>query len=183
MYLLGSQLGKYAGEVENLIGFHDGNLRVHSNFELNPITWWILKNHGIPLLGSDPRESLISIDSKTLVSWTQENMNTYWNNRARRPIRLLALLTDWGIQWSVLGILRQFYTLREKKIITKQRAGEYGLCVVPQHWHRIIREAINIRTKIVGSLYRSGCVRAMEARNFLNYVIRISSDYLQDQPA
>lgn len=41
VYLLGSELGKYAGEVENLIGFHEGVLRVHGNFELNPMTWWI----------------------------------------------------------------------------------------------------------------------------------------------
>ncbi len=182
MYLLESQLGKYAGDVKSLIGFHDGNLRVQSNFELNPITWWILKNHGIPVLGSDPRDLAITVDAETLISWTQKNMNTYWKNWTRRPIRLLSLLTDWGVQWTVLGILRQVYTIREKNIITKQRAGEYGLYEVPERWHRIIKEAIRIRTKTAGPLYRSTFIRAMEVRDFINYIITTSNHYLHNPP-
>jgi hypothetical protein len=36
------------------------------------------------------------------------------------------LLSDWGVQWAVLGVLRQFYTLREGRITSKTKAGEYG---------------------------------------------------------
>jgi hypothetical protein len=179
MYLLESELGKYEGEVENLIGFHDGVLRVHNNFELNPITWWILKNHGIAVLGSDPHDLPIAVDSKVLVSWTQQNMNTYWKSWTQRPGRLVALFTDWGVQWAVLGILRQFYTIREKKIITKRRAGDYALSVGPPQWHRIINEAIRVRTKAKGSLYRLRFMRTIDTIHFINYIIRISNDSLK----
>jgi len=63
MYLLEDEVGKYTGEVESLLGFHDGVLRLHHNFELNPVTWWILKNHGIPVGGPSPHELPITVDT------------------------------------------------------------------------------------------------------------------------
>lgn len=177
MYILRNEVGKLGSEVKPLLGYHDGRLNIHPNFEMNPITWWILKNSGISLLGSNPCELLITIDPQVLVAWTHENMNTYWKSWTQHPGRLIALLTDWGIQWTVLGVLRQFYTIREKKIITKQRAGDYALSVISQSWHPIIHEAIRIRTKTKGSVYRSKLVRARTAVLFVKYILRISNDY------
>lgn len=177
MYILRSEVGKLGSEVKPLLGYHDGRLNVHANFESNPITWWILRNSGISLLGSNPCDLSITIDPQVLVVWTLQNMNTYWKSWTQHPGRLIALLTDWGIQWTVLGVLRQFYTIREKKIITKQRAGDYALSVISQSWHPIIKEAIRIRTKTKGSLYRSKLVRARTAVLFVKYILRISNDY------
>jgi aminoglycoside adenylyltransferase-like protein/nucleotidyltransferase-like protein len=177
MYLLKDEVGKYAGEVDTLLGFHDGVLRLHHNSELNPVTWWILKNHGIPILGPPPRELPIIVDSQRLVSWTHENMKTYWKSWTRQPGRLIVLFSDWGIQWAVLGILRQFYTIRENKITAKQRAGQYALSVVPERWHRLINEALRIRTKAAGALYPLGLMRIVDTIDFLNYIIQVSDEY------
>jgi hypothetical protein len=182
MYLLRSDLGKSTGEIENLLAFHDGILQVQSDFEMNPVTWWILKNHGIALLGSDPRDLAIPVDPNSLVEWTIGNMNTYWKKWTQRPGRLVILFTDWGIQWTVLGILRQLYTIRENSIITKKRAGEYAFPVVPQQWHRIIREAIRIRTKAKGSLYRWRFKRTMDTVHFMNYIIHASNVAVKQKP-
>ena len=103
-------------------------------------------------------------------------MNTYWKSWTQSPGRLIVLLSDWGIQWTVLGILRQFYTIRENKIITKRRAGEYALSVVPERWHRLINEALRIRTKATGALYPLGLTRMADAVHFLNYIIQISNE-------
>ena len=176
IYLLEDEVGKYAGDVEPLPGYHDGVLRLHHNFELNPVTWWVLRNHGIPVVGPSPHELPITVDSKFLVSWTDENMHTYWKSWTQRPGRLIILLSDWGIQWTVLGILRQFYTIRENKIITKRRAGEYALSVVPEQWHRLINEALRIRTKATGALYPLGLMRTADAVHFLNYIIQVSNE-------
>ncbi len=177
MYLLENEVGKYTGEVESLLGFHDGVLRFRHDFELNPVTWWIVKNHGIPIIGPSPRELPITVDSKFLVSWTHENMNTYWKSWTQRPGRLIVLFSDWGLQWAVLGILRQFYTIRENNITTKQCAGKYALSVVPERWHRLINEVLRIRTKATGALYPLGLMRIMDAVHFLNYIIQVSNEY------
>lgn len=179
IYLLQHEVGKQEGDAKNLVEYHDGRLRTQDSFERNPITWWILKNQGIPLVGSDPCELPITGDANILVAWTHENMNSYWKGWTQRPGRLILLLTDWGIQWSVLGVLRQFYTIREKKIITKRRAGDYGLSNVAHPWHRIINEAIRIRTKARGSFFHSRLARAMQAAYFLRHIIAVSNDYLK----
>ncbi|RPI95566.1 MAG: DUF4111 domain-containing protein [Chloroflexi bacterium] len=172
MYLLETQLGR----ADDFLIYHDGFLTPHPS-EPDPVTWWILKNHGIALLGSDPRDLPITVDANVLVTWTQENMNTYWKSWTRRPGRLILLLSDWGILWAVLGVARQFYTIREKRIISKRRAGDYALSVIPERWHRVIDEAIRIRTRSGEPLYRSRLVRMFDTVNFMKYIIRSLNDH------
>jgi hypothetical protein len=179
VYLLSDDLGKQSREIGERIIFHDGKLDLQSDFEANPVTWWTLKNGGIPVLGVDPNELSVSVDESYLVTWTLGNMNTYWKSWTRQPGQLLSMLSDWGIQWTVLGVARQFYTIREKKVITKQRAGEYLLTVVPQNWHRIIKEAIRVRTRSTGSLYQFRMFRMLDAVKFIKFIIQTSNDYLR----
>jgi aminoglycoside adenylyltransferase-like protein len=80
------------------------------------------------------------------------------------PRRIAWLLDDYGIQWTVLGVLRQFYTFRERAIVSKMAAGEYALAHIPEQWHPLIQEAINIRMGTKGSLYQFRIVRAIQAR-------------------
>jgi hypothetical protein len=76
-------------------------------------------------------------------------------------------------------VSRQFYTIHEKKVITKQRSGEYLLTIVPPKWHRILKEAIRLRTKSDGALYRSRLVRMLDAVSFIKYVLQTSSDHVK----
>jgi hypothetical protein len=86
---------------------------------------------------------------------------------------LAALLSDWGVQWTVLGVLRQFYTLRERKIISKTEAGKYALGCLPERWQGIIAEAIAMRESPRCTQYGSKITRAVETYVFLKYIIRI----------
>ncbi|MBI1926586.1 DUF4111 domain-containing protein [Candidatus Poribacteria bacterium] len=88
------------------------------------------------------------------------------------------MFSDWGIQWAVLGVLRQFYTFQENQITTKRKAGEYALSCVPTHWHRLIQEAINLRARSKKSLYRLRVIRTIDAVSFLRYIIRSCNAYL-----
>lgn len=173
VYLLENDLGKQSREIGECIVFHDGKLKSQTHFESHPVTWWTLKNCGIPVLGSDPKSLPLDITENDLVAWTLENMNTYWKSWTQQPGNLIMLLSDWGIQWTVLGVARQLYTIRERKVITKQRSGEYALSVIPEQWHQIIKEAIRIRTKSPKSLYLFRFVRMLEAVKFMKYVIQL----------
>ena len=171
-YLLVGDLGRPKGEVTPRPYYHDSRMHPAGRFELNPITWWTLKNHGIALRGLELQELPFEVDWEGLLAWTRQNLNTYWASWARRVDGFLVLLTDWGIQWTVLGVLRQYYTLRENSITTKVKAGKYALDCLPERWHQLVQEALNIRLGKKGSAYRWGLGRASEATRFLRYIIR-----------
>jgi hypothetical protein len=112
------------------------------------------------------------VDWNALITQMKENLNSYWAGWARHPARMIMLYSDWGIQWAITGILRQFYTFRENTITTKVKAAEYALGCLPARWHPLIQEAINIRRKNKRSAYRSKLFRAWEAIHFLKFIIQ-----------
>jgi hypothetical protein len=171
-YLPSDDLGCWDNKVESHPHYHDGVLRLHRHFELQSVEGWILKNHGIAIIGPEPQDLPFTIDWDLLIEKMRENLNSYWASWTRRPDRFIVMLSDWGIQWTVLGVLRQFYSFRENTITTKTKAGEYALTCVPTCWHRLIREAINVREGKRVSAYRFRIVRKVEAVRFLNFIIR-----------
>ncbi|MFN8493092.1 MAG: DUF4111 domain-containing protein [Caldilineaceae bacterium] len=171
-YLQAEDLGCFEDEVQPHPFYQDGVLQPHGHFELNSVTWWTLKNRGIALRGPEPATLPFTVDWALLIAQMHENLNTYWLRWTKHPKRLLMLWSDWGIEWSVLGVLRQFHTFRENTIITKSQAGEYALTCTPARWHRVIQEALNIRAGVSPSLYRSRLRRALDAVQFLKYIIR-----------
>ncbi|MCM3393349.1 DUF4111 domain-containing protein [Cytobacillus oceanisediminis] len=109
-------------------------------------------------------------------------MNTYWANRIQSYEESIDELTqtadsaiDKEVEWTVLGILRQFYTLREKDIISKQGAGEYSLKHLPEKWHPIIVDAINIRRGEENRHYTSKRDRIEETIKLSKYLISQSA--------
>nr|WP_245243402.1 aminoglycoside adenylyltransferase domain-containing protein [Mesobacillus selenatarsenatis] len=74
---------------------------------------------------------------------------------------------DFEIEWTVLGLLRQFYTIKENDIVSKLAAGEYGLTQLPVEWHNIIKEAMNIRKDKKERVFNS-------ERDRLDHAVRLS---------
>jgi hypothetical protein len=175
-YLQMSDLGRNSG-VMPFPYYHDGVLHTDGRIDSDDvnwdITWWLLKAHGIALKGAAPDELDYSVDWNALLTKLRRNLNTYWAAYTRNPSRMAWLLSDYGIQWTVLGVLRQFYSFRERAITSKTGAGAYGLTCLPPRWHRLIREAMQIREQGMGTLYPSRIMRALEAFQFLRTVIRI----------
>src|SRR6266496_3203926 len=137
-YIQFGDLGKLSNSVEPHPHFHDGLLHPAAHNGLNSITWWELKNHGIPILGAKSRSLQFTVNWDLLIAEMRENLNSYWLNWTRSPRRMILLYSDWGIQWAVLGILRQFYSFRENSITTKVRAGYYALECLPLQWHPLV---------------------------------------------
>lgn len=172
-YLQASDLGKFEDTIAPYPFYNDNKLHPKGYHDLNAVTWWVLKTRGIALVGSQPQTLNYTVDWDVLIVNMRHNLNTYWARHTREPGRIAWLLTDYGIQWTVLGVLRQFYTFREHDIISKTDAGEYALAHVPERWHRLIQEAINRREQANMSLYKSRIVRAVDARAFLTHIIQI----------
>ncbi len=117
-----------------------------------PVTWWLLKNKGITLLGPAINELPLHVTTEDLTEYVRKNMNEYWATRISALEQKEDQLIHYPVEqieaemeWTVLGLLRQFYTLKEKDIISKIAAGEYGLRELGPKWHGLIQEAIHIR--------------------------------------
>ena len=71
---------------------------------MSPVTWWLLKNKGIAVVGADPQHLSYTVDWPTLIAYMQPNMNTYWAGFTNQPARMMRLLMNEGVSWTVLGV-------------------------------------------------------------------------------
>ncbi|GAB0167628.1 DUF4111 domain-containing protein [Lysinibacillus sp. CTST325] len=148
-YLLVEDIGKKQSEVNGCLNVNEGKTN-WGNDTINPITWWILKNKGITILGADAATYNFNVDERVLDDYVLENMNSYWSSRLKKIKKYKAFLipnklVDLEVEWSVTGILRQFYTLQEQDIVSKVDACKYAIHHLPEEFHNIINEAISIR--------------------------------------
>jgi hypothetical protein len=170
-YLLSQDVGRFEDTMPPHPYVHDGSFEASGYHDINAVTWWILKHRGIAIYGPPPDQFDIHIDWENLLVKMHHNLNTYWASFTTNPQRMALLLKDYGVQWAVLGVLRQFYTFREHAITSKAGAGTYGLVHTPQQWHQLIQEAINIRAGGPSSSYHFRIERAIAARAFLQLII------------
>lgn len=160
VYIIQEELGKLStsatNEYQENAYYNNGELKFGEYFNFNPITWYLFKHKGISVMGPDTSSFDLTISIHQLCSYVLSNMNSYWTGRTRgieNSIKDImnypTEIIDNEIEWSVLGLLRQYYTLRENEITSKQEAGEYGLQHLHDEWHNIIREAMNFRLNII----------------------------------
>jgi predicted nucleotidyltransferase len=182
VYISWEQLSKISskskGRNEKYQFYNDGELQFGDYFNFNPITWWTLKNHGIKVIGRDSEVMKLEVSAEDLVSYVHNNMNSYWINFIQRVDKnkeaLLDLPSkeiDLQLEWIVLGLLRQFYTIKEQNIISKLGAGNYGISSLSRQWHNIIQEAINIRKGINDRIYSTDRERLESTIRFSQYLI------------
>jgi len=111
------------------------------------VCWHELARHGITVTGTPHTELGIWTDQDALLEFTRTNVDTYW----RRNAEALAAMPAEGdsadaCEWCVLGVARLHHLLVTGEMTTKSRAGEWGLTHYPQRFHRVLREALRIRS-------------------------------------
>ena len=184
VYIVSGDVGRLNLGDDHYLNFNSGKLSYSSNFD--PIIWWILQTRGIKVVGPEQTAFDFDIHSKHLLSYVNENMNSYWAQRVQKMEtsiieinKLPAKEIDYEIEWTVLGLLRQFYTLKEHDIISKLGAGEYALLHLPNEWHPIIKEAITIRKGEKMNIFTSDKERIDTTIRFSKYVIHFCNQIKQ----
>ena len=129
--------------------YHDGKLTVQEDGR-SPVEWTTLAHHGVTVRGVDSTELDVFVNEAELIEWTLDNLDRYWTRWIAQSKKLtsrtaLAMLTDWGVAWGVLGVSRLCYTAATGKIISKTGAGRYALSTFPDRWRRILEEALRCR--------------------------------------
>lgn len=147
--------------------------------DINPITWWILKNRGICVYGENINFNY-NLPFDSLINYVKWNMNTYWvgwidrlsEKTAIRIEQSSKLELDEAVEWCALGMLRQLYTIQEHDVTSKIGAGEYGLKKLPERWHGITQEAISIKAGKPICAYESQEVRLHDLVELLRFIHR-----------
>jgi hypothetical protein len=129
---------------------YEGRLRRAGRGDCDPVAWHTIAQCGVRCRGPEPAQLTIWTDAAALRSWTYHNFDNYWRpllGRARRPVDLwwFVAFTSYGAAWLVLGVCRLHYTLATGAVVAKEAAGEYGLTVFPERWHRALNEALRVR--------------------------------------
>lgn len=109
---------------------HRGGLLRRDAEMCTPVTWQSLAEHGVSTSGA--ARPAVRLDDAALAAWCRENLGSYWAGWASRGAVSssrtgMVLLTDWGVAWCVLGVLRLHYTLVTGRVTSKSGAGRWAL--------------------------------------------------------
>lgn len=148
-YLTSDSLLTNQPEDIKTLSFHEGIMR-YRTFEMAPVSLSELKSNAITILGQKAETLQIEIKKDNLNMFLYNNINSYWTkwldqHSSYFKRKLLLLWFPRFTEWSVLGVARQLCTLQTGKIVSKTEAGLYCLKQLPDQFHSIIIEALEIR--------------------------------------
>lgn len=177
IYVQVQDIGGLDEDIEPIPYYFDGTMHKAGYFEINPVTWFELKEHGVAVFGPEVSTLDLSIDFSLITEYIKDNINSYWNNwvgRARSSLDCYSegsFFSEEMVEWGVLGVTRQYYTLKEKDVTSKSKAGEYALLNVSNQWKKIIREALRIREGVRTSSYISPIKRRNDTLSYMDFII------------
>jgi Domain of unknown function (DUF4111) len=147
---------------------HDGDC-----FELNPVTWYVLAQHGVTVRGPTVDRLGVYVDLEARVRFVVDNLAAYWRplaaditaTCAAKPGRSFVL--D-ALEWCALGALRLHYTAFEGTVVSKRGAGEYGLRVAPERFHAVLRDALAVRAG-TSTMTAASCSQMVQAADLITW--------------
>lgn len=153
IYATFAELGHSPAESAGGLRVHDRKLTSGPEGR-SPVEWTTLARHGVTVRGPAPADLGVRTDRGELTAWTLDNLNRYWSRwmtEGRRPVSrtALAMLTDWGVAWGVLGVSRLHYTVATGQITSKTGAGQHALGAFGDGWHPVVQEALRCRPRPV----------------------------------
>ncbi len=126
---------------------HDGDC-----FEINPITWYTLANHGVRVRGPHPSQLGLPTDTEARIRFVVDNLRTYWTDivtsvTAACELDPSASFDAASFVWVALGALRLHHTAFTGEVTSKRGAGLYGLALAPEEFHPVLRDALESRAR------------------------------------
>lgn len=115
-------------------------------FDVNPVVWTELADHGIAVRGGPPSTLGLDPEPAALRQWNLDNLDGYWRGFAaamqagRSPLPLAR--PRWLTAWGVLGAPRLHCTITTGEVVSKEAAGEHALVAFDARWHPLVEEAL-----------------------------------------
>lgn len=116
-------------------------------FDVNPVQWKTLADHGVAVRGPAPAELGLDPEAHTLAAWNRANLHSYWQPLAERLAAGRVPLSyryrpRWLTSWCVLGTPRLHATITTGGVLSKEAAGAYARATFAPQWEPIIDEAL-----------------------------------------
>ncbi|WP_165763880.1 nucleotidyltransferase domain-containing protein [Halalkalibacter urbisdiaboli] len=166
MYLYYKDIGKLNHHITPYPYCSNGKIKL-GHWDVNNITWWLLKNHGIQIMGPSISSLNVKVEWNNLFETMSYNINQYWYQKSKKPY--LFLFSDM-VEFAVTTLCRIIYSLNNEAIISKDAAVKYVLYTFPDKWELLLRETIRIREFTnKHSLYSSKLKRANDCKEFIKY--------------
>jgi hypothetical protein len=116
----------------------DGEFRFDGEcFEINPVTWYTLAEHGVTVRGPAPDSIDVYVDDTDRRMFVRENVDTYWRGVRDEIAGVLEQApdrqefgADW-VEWCVLGVARMWFTAATGGVASKRDAGEWAVGRLP----------------------------------------------------
>lgn len=164
MYITVDNIGKNNNELDPYPYCSDGKIKI-GHWDINEVTWWLVKHHGIEVFGPNTEDLNIHINWSNVVQNMKYNINQYWFKKAKN--KYLYLFDDM-VEFSVSTISRILCSLENKEIFSKNKALEKSLETLPLRWHLLLEEGLRIRNNPkTPSLYTSRFKRAKECKEYI----------------
>lgn len=147
-------------------------------FEINPVTWLCLSEHGIGVRGVSPEALGIAADPDALQAFQVNNLRTYWEPWIEQGSKALDhkapddLVDAKVLAWGLLGCLRIAHTLGTGHLISKTEAGRWALTRYPAQWRGVIQDALSTRAGKISELPVTRC------RHGLDFMRQVAADAL-----
>lgn len=166
MYLQLTDISKNSSKLSSYPYCSDGKITT-GHHDVNAVTWWTLKHHGITLYGIPSEKLEIEVKWTDIEENMKGNINHYWAGKLKKPYLFLSAEMA---EFTILTLCRVICSLETKEIVSKIEAAERLLLKLPEKWHRIMKEGIIIKNQ-EGSLYKNRLHRAIDCHGFLKYAI------------
>jgi hypothetical protein len=177
VYVTAADLARSPLTVTPVASHVAGRFLVGQGFDVNPVTWHTLAEHGIALRGAAPHALRIHTDAGQLRAWTRANLDGYWREwaEATRGHGWMAVKAMWRrfAAWGVLGAPRLHYTIQTGDIASKEAAARHALEVFDPRWHALIEDAVGfLRGEPADDRYRDPVRRRRDSADFVAYVVQ-----------
>jgi predicted nucleotidyltransferase len=149
---------------------------IGEGFDVNPVMWQVLADHGIAVRGSGRSELGLETEPDRLRQWNLDNLDGYWRTWGEKALRGRAGLglhsASWLVAWGALGAPRLHYTIATGRVVSKEAAGAYAIETFGPQWRPMLHEALAYwRREVPGRALRDGRCRIRRAGEFVLEVV------------
>lgn len=156
--------------------FFRNKLYAQRAFDLRNFSLFELKFFSLGICGLPVDELPISVEFEAVAKELHDNINSYWatwvHNHSEISLgRMLLILFPRLMEWGVLGVARQLYTLTTGSVVSKLEAGSYYLPLLPDEFQSVMATVISTR-RLNGTELKPSIARANAALRCMQWFIR-----------
>ncbi|HEX6921251.1 MAG TPA: NUDIX domain-containing protein [Actinomycetes bacterium] len=146
IHVLAEDLRRPPADCPDVPTVHEKRFSPAGRFELNPVTWHGLAEHGLTVRGTPISELGVWTDDGILRDFTRANLDTYWRGKLEEVTADPAgASAPWASEWCVLGVARLHHLLALAAMTSKSGAGRYARATFDPRWRPLVEDALAVR--------------------------------------